>query len=338
MKLTADEIFNISLGAVGVKEVADGVVLCRFTEEQSQFYKELNQNFYDKNFCPAGVKLCFKTNSEKLYIKINTKPVTSREFFSVDVFVNGESAGFLDNFSHKDMTGAYGKTKLENGDFSKEFNLGSGEKEVLVYLPALVKTLIKEISLSDGAMFEPIKPQKKLLAFGDSITQGYDALRPSNRYAARLAKKLGAEEINKGIGGDEFEPILAKLKDDFEPDYITVAYGTNDWSYRERADFAARCKEFYEAVRKNYKNAKIFAITPIWRKDYNTNKTKFGPFEGLREEIANAVKNIENATLIDGFKLVPENENLYGDLNLHPTDEGFKYYADNLYKEILNLG
>ena len=70
MKLTADEIFNISLGAVGVKEVADGVVLCRFTDEQMELYKKENTNFYEKSFCTAGVKLRFKTDSKKMFIKI----------------------------------------------------------------------------------------------------------------------------------------------------------------------------------------------------------------------------------------------------------------------------
>ena len=44
----------------------------------------------------------------------------------------------------------------------------------------------------------------KLLCFGDSITQGYDALHPSNRYAAQLAdpslhKKLAATLMRNGF-------------------------------------------------------------------------------------------------------------------------------------------
>ena len=47
---------------------------------------------------------------------------------------------------------------------------------------------------------------------------------------ARLADALGAEEVNKAIGGECFFPELAATKEDFQPEYITVAYGTNDWS------------------------------------------------------------------------------------------------------------
>ena len=71
--------------------------------------------------------------------------------------------------------------------------------------------------------------KKRILCFGDSISQGYDALYPSNQYTPQLAKLLDAEEYNKAIGGEIFRPELALARDDFEPEYITVAYGTNDW-------------------------------------------------------------------------------------------------------------
>ena len=115
---------------------------------------------------------------------------------------------------------------------------------------------------------EPVKAGKTLLAFGDSITQGMDAMRPSNRYVTKLANYLGAEEVNKGISGECYFPPLAEAKDDLNPDYITVAYGTNDWSKKGRDIFQVNSKAFYKALRKNYPNTPIYAITPIWRADF----------------------------------------------------------------------
>ena len=54
-----------------------------------------------------------------------------------------------------------------------------------------------------------------------------------------------AEEYNKAIGGDVFFPSLAATREDFEPDYITVAYGTNDWSKCPREALEENCKNFY---------------------------------------------------------------------------------------------
>ena len=81
-----------------------------------------------------------------------------------------------------------------------------------------------------------------MIMFGDSITHGYDALNPSFSYANRLADLLNADFVNKGIGGERFFPTLAQLKDDIEPDYITVAYGTNDWAHSPKEVFDKNSK------------------------------------------------------------------------------------------------
>ena len=46
---------------------------------------------------------------------------------------------------------------------------------------------------------------------------------------------------------------------------------------------------------------------------------------------------IENISVISGFDFVPMDEKYYADLKLHPNDEGFEYYAENLYKEIKEM-
>lgn len=172
-----------------------------------------------------------------------------------------------------------------------------------MYLPWSVCPVVDEVSLDDGAYVVPVKPDKRLLAFGDSITQGYDALRSSVRYTSLLADKLQAEEFNKGIGGEVFFPALAQIKDDISPDYITVAYGTNDWSKKTEEDFKVRCREFYVALSNHYPQAKIFAITPIWRKDYQGERA-FGSFEPVEKGIRAAVVNLPDVMVISGFDFV----------------------------------
>ena len=83
----------------------------------------------------------------------------------------------------------------------------------------------------------------------------------------------------------------------------------------------------------NYKTAKIFAIRPIWRAD-NEEVRKFGLFPDISKEIEKAVADLENVTYIDGYDLVPGERKYFADLRLHPRDEGFKYYGDNLYRKI----
>ncbi len=333
MKLSFEQVKEITTGAVQVQEENAMLLLKRFTHEQEELYKATNQDFYNKTFYTAGIKFLFKTDSKSLFLKFKTMNWSTRKYFSVDVFVDGNLIGYIDNFSDRELPQNYTQMEFPLGDFSKKFQLGEGEKTVCVHLPWSVKTLIEEISIDDNAFIKGVKPKKKLIAYGDSITHGFDALRPSNRYIAKLADMLNAEEFNKAIGGERFFPELAKLQDSFVPDYITVAYGTNDWSGIDQETFKNKCKDFYTSISQNYPQAKIFAITPIWRKDMNEYR-KFGSFEEVEKNIKNAVKGIENITVISGIDFVPKEEKYFADLILHPNDEGFGYYAENLYREI----
>lgn len=333
MKLNYDSIKSITTGAARVCEEQESVKFYRFTEEQELAYKERKDSFYIKTFSSAGIKLCFKTDSKTLFLKVFTSPGSSRSYFSYDVFADGNLVGSLDNFSNMELLPDYTTDEYPLGEFSKRFDLGDGVKTVTVYLPWSVVTVLDELSIDDGAFVEPVKSSKKLLMFGDSITHGYDAMRPYNRYGAKLAKLMGADEYNKGIGGERFFPGLAELKEDFVPDYITVAYGTNDWSNVSYEEFVATCKPFYEALSKKYPESKIFSISPIWRKDHMEERD-FGKFETVEEIIESIVSEFENITLVSGFDLVPHDEMYYGDLRLHPNDNGFDCYSKNLYNKI----
>ncbi len=333
MKLNFEQIKNIIIGAVRIEEESGAVRAYRFTKEQDELYKARNPDFYHKSLTSAGIKLLFKTDSKNLFLKMRTAYGSSRQYFSFDVFVDGKPAGYIDNFSNADLPRVYPQAELPVGVFSKTLQLGNGIKTVCVYFPWSVKTFIEEIEVDDNALVEAIKPSKKLIAYGDSITHGYDALRPSNRYIARLAEALDAEEYNKAIGGEVFLPDLSELKDSFVPDYVTVAYGTNDWNCMDSDTFKHRCRAFYENLSRNYPDTKIFAITPIWRKDINVPRS-FGAFSELETYIKDAVRDLENVTMISGFDLVPEDEKYYADLVLHPNDEGFDYYFKGLYNKI----
>lgn len=333
MRLGYEQIKEICLGAVGIKEAEDGVCLHRFTEEQEALYKKVNADFYKKTRACAGVKLSFETDSKSLFLKVYVAAASARKYFSIDIFADGKTVGYLDNFSGVNLPRDYTTMQLPHGTFSKNFSLGAGLKKVCIYLPWSVAVLINELSLDDGALVRPIKPKRKMLFFGDSITQGYDALRPSNRYTTKLAEAFGAEEINKGIAGEQLFPELANTREDFCPEYICVAYGTNDWSKSTEDDFLQRCYAFYRTLHTNYPTSRIFAITPIWRKDQDVARD-FGEFSKVRECIQNVVKDFSNITCIDGLNLVPHDESCFGDLRLHPNDSGFACYYQNLFEKI----
>lgn len=324
MKLTFDEIKSVLLGAVRTEEKDGKLYIYRFTEKQEKAYEEYNNDFFMKSFASSSMRLEFMTDSKSLSFSADLKRASSRTFYAFDVYVNGALKLSADGGYYEDP---YGKI-----DFNVE--LGEGEKRVAIYLPWSAATAITALCLDDGASITPVKKKLTLLAFGDSITQGYIAMCPSFTYANRLADALDAEIINKGIGGEVFFPTLAELRDDIEPDIITVAYGTNDWSKTEREAFDKNSKLFYEALAKNYPNAKIFALAPIWRPNYNTRVTKMGEFTHMHDRFCEIAANIPQMTVIDCFDFVPKEKTSFAPDYLHPNDRGFFHYANNLYAEI----
>ena len=319
MKLTYELIASIVQGVARVEQKEEGIQFHRFTEAQERGYDDLGNC---QQYATAGVRLNFKTDSKILYMKVLPRQVCSRKFFAHDILVNGEFIGSLKN-----------KTEEIFGEFEETFELGEGTKDVCIHFPWSVCSTLKEMSLDDGSFVEPVKNEKKVIIFGDSITQGYDAVNPMNRYAANLADALEAEEINKAIGGEAFCTWLAELKEEIDPDYISVAYGTNHWHHSSSQEFRAICEEFYDKLTANYPNAKILAITPIWRKD-RTDITRFENFEEIGEIIADVVEKYENVTCISGSNFIPEDETLFSDLHLHPNDAGFKYYSESIRRFI----
>ena len=112
-----------------------------------------------------------------------------------------------------------------------------------------------------------------------------------------------------------------------------MAYGTNDWSGLKEDEFKENCRGFYGALARNYPQAKLFALTPIWRKDSYPPKN-CGEFAQIAEEIKAATKEYPNIVCVSGDDLVPHEERYFADQRLHPNDAGFAYYADNLWEQM----
>lgn len=319
-QLHFEQIKDLVHGAVRVEE-GDGLIsFFRFTEEQQELYRVTSRDFYIKSFATAGVSLEFDTDSENLFLSVEVGRGSSRTYFTHSLLVDGVRAS--------ELSGDIGAE--DNVPFSKSFALKSGMKRVKILFPWSVCSHLKELTLDENARVIPVEKSLKMLMFGDSITQGYDAAAPEKAYAIQLSCALNAEAVNKGIAGEQFFAGFGKTKDDFTPDLITVAYGTNDWRHAKKEKFLSSCKGFFENVRNNYPNVKIVAITPLWRVDIN-NEQEFGePLSFVGNYIKELAKAIPNMVVIDGVDLIPHDPKYYQTDGVHPIDAGFELYSKNL--------
>ena len=323
MKLTTEQISSIAKGAVRVSEYNGMTCLYRFTEEQEALYKERSDDFYGKSFSTAGISLEFTTDSSTLSMEVEVSSGSSRKFFEHSIFVNGEKYSSL------------GCKKSNNGVYGGKWTLPEGEKRVKIYFPWSTTSRIIDLSLEDGSSLVPAEKRKQMILFGDSITHGYDATSPELSYASQLTDALCVDSVNKGIGGEIFFPALGSAKDPLDPAYITVAYGTNDWSRNKKEEFEENCKLFYENLSKSYPNAKIFALTPIWRSRYAEGYSNtMGTLDDVAAYIEKVTRELPNVTVINGISLVPADPSCFSPDGIHPNDKGFKFYFENLIKEI----
>lgn len=318
--LTFEQIKSLVHGAAIIEEGDGKISFFRFTKEQQSLYKRTSTDFYNKTFASSGISLEFDTDSEHLSLSVLVSPGSSRSFFTHSIYVNGERFG--------ELSGNVGDVR--NVPYTKMFALGKGPKRVKILFPWSVYSALSALQLDDGASASPITKPFKMLMFGDSITQGYDAMRPENAYAIKLSDFLNAEAINKGIAGEQFFAGLGKIKETFKPDLITVAYGTNDWRHATKEKFLPSCKVFFENLRDNYPDVPIVALTPLWRVDIN-NRQEFGePLSFVTDYIKQLSFDIPDMTVLDCSDFIPHEAKYYQTDGVHPLDSGFEHYAKNL--------
>ena len=251
-----------------IKAVTTGTEKIAFENGKYHFFRFNNREAevidHPYVFSPAGIQMNFRTDGRTLKLKVHVqKSIDIRSYFAFDIFVNNKLLDTIQNLSDKECIGNYADKDYQLGNFCGTFELGKGEKDVKILFPHSVTTQIEKIEIENATYITPVRKKKTIVFYGDSITQGFDSLHPSESYASRLAEALDAELINKAIGGAMFNPKLAELPSEIKADYVVVAYGTNDWNAVNLDSFRENAKGFLQGIKKNYPKTPMFVITMI---------------------------------------------------------------------------
>lgn len=332
MILSDQQIQSALCGAESMERRADGLFFYRMTQQQLDVYREPNPAFYKKALANAGICLSFATDSSFIRLDASLAIVMGRSYGTLEVLADDKPVGNINNYDHLTLPRDYAEMSYPEVRKNVVFDLGEGTKHVKILFPRLMGVVLHSLELADGAAFAPVKPEKKLLAFGDSITQGFDCLRPSSHYVYQLCNALGAEEYNKGVGGERHVPTLARCDESFAPDYILVAYGTNDWAHETPDLLQEKCSAFYQVLAEKYPDVPVITVTPIWRSNIEklASNVAFESFHQVEACIREITADYQNVTLIRGYDLVPHDLMAFGDYGLHPSDQGFVHYGKNL--------
>ena len=137
----------------------------------------------------VGARICFRTDSPTVYLKMKFKPLTLTLGMST---IAGQSLHLLWG-SRQNLTyaGAWTPSRLDMTETSGmcPFCKKAGQEDVMVYLPrnAIVEEV--QIGIEDGAKLMTPTPYKypPMLYYGSSITAGGSCSAPFNAYNAIIS-------------------------------------------------------------------------------------------------------------------------------------------------------
>ena len=142
---------------------------------------------------------------------------------------------------------------------------------------------------------------------------------------------MNADSVIQGIGGSFFAPKTV-LPTGYNPNFVFIAYGTNDFMrLKTLEDLETKAREYVSNVKEVYKSAEIFVITPVWRKDEDAPR-EMGTFKKCCDCIKKVAEELA-VEIIDGDKLIPHFSEFMAD-TVHPNDLGFSMYAINVLKQL----
>lgn len=313
--MTMVTLKSIATGAVRIWEEDGWFRFSRFTRYQEELLQQ--RGFAPREQAGAGMRLEFLTRGGRLAFDYEVHPGSGRDYWGIEIAHDGLG-----------MVHLQGKVP-DSGHVSHQIPPLEREIRVTVYFPNLAALRIRNLQLPEDAA--PYTRQKKYLALGDSITQGYDAAHPNQAYVNLLADAWDAQVLNQAIGGDVFCPENLDPALDFAPDIITVAYGTNDWSKEVLQNGAA--KAYLDKLTGLYPGVPVFVLLPLWRAVENELRDGITLQQG-RELLSSWAENRENVFVIDCHHFIPFLPEYFYDGVLHPNDMGYLYYARALEKAV----
>lgn len=309
MILDFSQIQQLTVGAIFIDQTDDGYAFRRFTAEQKEAFGSTFPMWAVRSDYTSGIRIDFHTDAEAV---------------SVEVASEGRYEVLVDDLS------VYFET-LNSGD-SFQVCLDHGDHRVTIILPCLEVGKIRRICLEGESYIKPHTYSKKVAFYGDSITQGSNAVKSSQSYTWLLTRYFDFHSVNFGVGGIRFQPETLDYMG-YDSDIVIVSLGTNNFgSNRPLELLETNCPAYFEKIRQIYPNSKLFCITPIWRADGNVIKNA-GTIHSVRAYIAQQALD-HGFTVIDGFTLVPHRIEYFDDKRLHPNDLGFALYAQNLIKAL----
>ena len=190
---------------------------------------------------------------------------------------------------------------------------------------AITVTLILFSFTKKETTTQTLTPEDTILAFGDSLTYGYN-VQPAQSYPALISQWTSIEVINAGIPTETSEDGLRRLPallEDSSIKLMILCFGGNDIIQKSSmATLKSNLKTMIQMAKKKDMDVLLIAVP-------NINLFGLSPLT-LYEEVAEE----ENIPLVSGLLVeILSKPSLKSD-QIHPNALGYKQMAEKIYESL----
>lgn len=287
----------------------------RFSIEEVEYYSNVGEVQKVRAYSTAGIKLSFYTSLEEIKLSFELFNFTYKKT-SITLYENDEMKEIITICDDMQTIDIVYKKK------------NKGKVKIELYLPNVAGVALSAFNVEDATPVD--KYEKTLLCLGDSITQGGGSEISSKSYANQLSCALNMELYNKGIGGYIFD--VNSIVKTIEPDIITIAYGTNDFSQHKNVEITLKNARLYcEKIRELFPKLPIYLLTPLWRADLGEHNIEL--FQDITKGLEKIASENKMKSIV-GFDIFPKNPDLFDDKRIHPNSNGYSILTEELLKVI----
>ena len=291
--------------------------------------KTVSEAVYEISQSPTGGRIRFKTNSRKVYLKVELEYDNLNS--GVDMTSDGVYCGKVVPESEESVS--------YEGEIENVSNKDGGKIcAVTIFMPRTAPLRKITIGLDDEAVVEeadPYKIEKPIVYYGSSITNGASSTSPSKSYTALVSERMNANHINLGFGGSaRGEREMAEYIASLDMSAFVLDYEHNSEDIEE---LKSMHKPFFDIVRAAHPKTPILIVS---RPDTDREFIRSCMGRRVVMETFHAALDAGDRYVdyVDGFYLWgnDERESCTSD-GCHPSEKGFARMADVIYPRLKAL-
>ncbi|WP_148138347.1 GDSL-type esterase/lipase family protein [Olsenella sp. HMSC062G07] len=249
----------------------------------------------------------------------------------IAVEVDGGPADLLPLTRQRSTVDFWVQGRQESADGAVQLPGLGRTHQVRVWLPCLRGCQIRALR-GNGTLIEPVAARRQLLVLGDSIAQGFVCDDPSRSWPVLLARELGLDVVNQGLGGQVFQPgSLFGLKAGVDVACIVVALGAN---YRYEPCDARRVMRdvqlYLDELSRLWPDVLCLVADPLWHDEGRWPSHPRSCWREVPRLIATQVARHGQMRHVEGSRLIDHRSSLMADGFEHPNAEGSRQIARRL--------